>query len=130
MIILLGYGLVALPKDVWKLSEYGYQISKYEWKASDTKENMDEYGHELSKIKSKIRFFKSLTNNNLKNQFILDKIEEEVISNIKFKLVTVRTYPDQDQEYKKKKNVEYDELIELHKNVMVYRNEIKRCEQY
>lgn len=49
-----------------------------EWKASDTKENLDEHISELSILKIKIKYFKLLPDNNIDSQMILDEVCLEV----------------------------------------------------
>ena len=76
---MLGYGLVALPKKMWKLSDYKLQIQLFEWRASETKESLEENISELVKQKSKIKSFRSLLDNDVNTQVILDQIWIDVI---------------------------------------------------
>jgi chromosome segregation ATPase len=75
---MLGYGLVALPKKLWKLADYKLQAQHLEWKASETRELLDEHTGELSKHKAKIKAFRAQIDNDLETQIILDKIWVDV----------------------------------------------------
>lgn len=76
---MLGYGLIALPKMLWKKADYNLQIQLLQWKASENRETLDEYTSELVKLKSKIRYFRSINDNDVERQAILDKIWIDVI---------------------------------------------------
>ena len=75
---MLGYGLVALPKKLWKNADYNLQVQYLQWKASETRELLDEHISELSKYKSKIKNYRAKMDNNIETQMILDKIWVDV----------------------------------------------------
>ncbi len=47
IIFLLGYGLVAVPKQILKLSDYETRIKYLEWRAGECKENLEERNIDL-----------------------------------------------------------------------------------
>ena len=75
---MLGYGLVALPKKLWKLADYKLQSQYLECKASETRELLDEHLSELSKHKARIKSLRSIIDNDIETQMILDKIWVDV----------------------------------------------------
>lgn len=81
LVIMLGYGLVALPKKLWKLPDYKLQTQYLEWRASEISETLEEHITELVRLRSMIKYYRSIIGNDIESQIILDKIWHEVINN-------------------------------------------------
>lgn len=51
VIFLLGFGLIAIPKDLFRLADYHSRIKFLEWKTGENKENLTIKMDEIKEIK-------------------------------------------------------------------------------
>lgn len=73
---MLGYGLVAVPRHVMRLSDYKTRIFYLEFMAGECKENLEERNIELINCAQKIKSVRSIldTENSNPNRGFIEKI--------------------------------------------------------
>jgi hypothetical protein len=78
IIFLLGYGLVAIPKELFKLSNYSNRLMFLEWSAGVSQQELSIKKDEQNEIQKKINNMRNKCFEDLQARFLIDKLYLEV----------------------------------------------------
>ena len=84
IIFLLGYGLVAVPKELFKMSNYENRLKFLEWSAGESQQELNTKKDEQIVIQKQINNMRNYEFKDLQAKFLVDKLYLEVFNLFNF----------------------------------------------
>lgn len=121
VILTLGYGIVAIPKKVWRRSSVRTRLPKYYFEVGKARGKLDDAREDLLKTLRALKSYDVYLDSTDPFRKYVDTIIAEEPTGYMSSNVTCSTNDPK---------LEYDELVSLHYNVMFYDHEYNLCYEY